>query len=173
MANLYLLRHAKSDWANIGLSDHDRPLNDRGVKDAARMGRAFARLGVAPDLVICSTAMRARETLERVMAAGGFDWPVQYEPALYMAGMQNIVDIVRRDAGGCKRALLVGHNPGFHNTAIELIRTGDPDLIHALDYKYPTGTFTDIEFDEPRLANIELSTGTLKQFLKPKDQTNA
>jgi phosphohistidine phosphatase len=173
MANLYLLRHAKSDWGNVKLLDHDRPLNDRGRKDAARMGRSLAKLGVAPEIVICSTAVRARETLERVMEAGGFDWPVQYEPALYMAGVANILGVVHSDAGEHKSALLVGHNPGFHSVAMEMIRSGEPELVHALDYKYPTGTFADIEFADATLGTVERSTGVLRQFLKPKDQTNA
>jgi phosphohistidine phosphatase len=173
MANLYLLRHAKSDWGNVKLSDHDRPLNDRGRKDAARMGRSLARLGISPEIVICSTAVRARETLERVMDAGGLDWAVQYEPALYMAGVSTILGVVRSDAGACKSALLVGHNPGFHSVAMEMIRSGEPELVHALDYKYPTGTFADIAFDDATLGTVERSTGVLRQFLRPKDQTNA
>lgn len=172
MANLYLLRHAKSDWADPRLSDHDRPLNDRGRKNAARMGRRFASLGVAPEVVICSTAVRARETLERVMDAGGFDWQVHYEPALYMAGVPNILSAIRSEAAAARSALLVGHNPGFHAAAIELIKTGEPALVHALDYKYPTGTFADIEFADETLGTIEVSTGVLKQFLTPRSQTN-
>lgn len=173
MANLYLLRHAKSDWGNARLSDHDRPLNDRGRKDAARMGRSLAKLGISPEVVICSTATRARETLDLVMEAGGFDWQVQYEPALYMAGVSNILGVVKSDAGESRSALLVGHNPGFHSVAMDLIRSGEPELVHALDYKYPTGTFADIEFEDATLGTIEPSTGYLRQFLRPKDQTKA
>ena len=173
MANLYLLRHAKSDWGNAKRSDHDRPLNERGRKNAARMGRTFARLGLMPELVLCSTAVRARETLQRAMDAGGLDWRVQYEPGLYMAGLATILSVVKSEAGACKSALLVGHNPGFHAAAIEFIRTGEPELVHALDYKYPTGTFTDIEFEDATLDSIEYSTGTLRQFIRPKDQTKA
>ncbi|WP_262692613.1 SixA phosphatase family protein [Kordiimonas aestuarii] len=173
MANLYLLRHAKSDWADVRLSDHDRPLTERGRKNAVRMGRLFAKLGIAPELVVCSTAARARETLERAMDAGQLRWSVQFEPALYMASVETIVSVVRSDAGDCTSALLVGHNPGFHSAALELIKTGEPELVHALDYKYPTGTFADIEFEERRLADIGLSTGCLKRFIKPKDQTMA
>ncbi|WP_020400121.1 SixA phosphatase family protein [Kordiimonas gwangyangensis] len=173
MANLYLLRHAKSDWGDPKLSDHDRVLSERGIKDAGRMGRALARQSLAPEIVICSTATRARQTLELVMDAGGFDWQVQYEPSLYMASVSNILSVIKSDAGECASALLVGHNPGFHSVALDLIRTGAPELVHALDYKYPTGTFAEITFDEARLGDVEPSTGALKQFLKPKDQTKA
>ena len=173
MANLYLLRHAKSDWTSGQVTDHDRPLNERGRKSAARMGRLFAKLGMAPERVICSTAMRARETLDVAMEAGGLDWPVQYGPALYMAATQTILGVVRSDAGDCESALLVGHNPGFHSTAMELIKTGAPELVHALDYKYPTGTLCEIEFDDKYLADITPSSGTLKRFVRPSDQTNA
>ena len=173
MANLYLLRHAKSDWENMSLSDHDRPLSPRGEKAAANMGRALARQSLAPEIVLCSTALRARSTLDLVMDAGEFAWPVQYEPALYGASVQGILNIVRTDAGTLKRVLLVGHNPGFHYVARHLVYTGDSELLTALDFKYPTGTFADIEIPDARLADISGSTGILKQFLRPRDQTNA
>lgn len=173
MANLYLLRHAKSDWEDMTVSDHDRPLSPRGVKAAAKMGRALARQGTAPEIVLCSTALRARETLELVMQAGDLAWPVQFEPALYGASVQAILSIVRADAGAFHRALLVGHNPGFHYVARHLVYTGDSELLTALDYKYPTGAFADIELPDATLADITPSTGILKQFLRPRDQTNA
>ncbi|WP_417465952.1 SixA phosphatase family protein [Kordiimonas sp.] len=173
MANLYLLRHAKSDWEDMSLSDHDRPLSPRGEKAAANMGRTLARQGLAPEIVLCSTALRARATLDLVMEAGDFSWPVQFEPALYGASVQAILSIIRADAGSFSRALLVGHNPGFHYVAKHLVYTGESELLTALDYKYPTGTFADIEFPDARLNDISPSAGVLKQFLRPRDQTNA
>ena len=167
MANLYLLRHAKSDWTDLRLSDHDRPLNERGRKAATQMGRRLASDGVMPDLVICSTARRAQETLGRVIEGGALEWRVQYEPALYGAGTTTILDIVGADAGGCASVLLVGHNPGFHDIAMMLAQEGETGLLAALRHKYPTGTFADIEFASHTLAESLPGPGKLVRFIAP------
>lgn len=168
MVQLYLLRHAKSDWG-AGLPDHDRPLNGRGRKAAAAIGREMAARGIAPDLVICSTAKRARETLERTVKAGDLEVEVQYEPALYLAGVDTILRTVRRDAGNCQSVLLVGHNPGFHGTALELASSGPDAEMHTLQMKYPTGALCAVSFDGDTIADIDFSEGKLDFFLRPRD----
>ncbi len=169
MARLYLLRHAKSDWSQHGLSDHERPLNKRGRRAAAEIGRFAALENIQPGLVLCSTAVRAKETLSRVMEAGKLDWPVQFDPALYGAGVQSIVQIAIREAGDRESVLLVGHNPGFHDTALALAADGDPAMLEQMRWKYPTGTLSAIDLSCPRIGDIGGEQGTLTLFCRPKD----
>jgi phosphohistidine phosphatase len=122
---LLLMRHAKSDWTDAVLEDHDRPLNDRGRRDAPRMGRLLAAEGLVPDLVVCSTAVRARQTLEGLAAGGGLgEAAVVHEASLYLASPGTILAVARAavgDAGGePERVLLIGHNPGMEELASRL-----------------------------------------------------
>lgn len=131
MKRLLLMRHAKSDWTDAVLEDHDRPLNDRGRRDAPRMGRLLAAEGLVPDLVVCSTAVRARQTLEGLAAGGGLgEAAVVHEASLYLASPGTILAVARAavgdagaagDAGGePERVLLIGHNPGMEELASRL-----------------------------------------------------
>jgi len=169
MAQLFLLRHAKSDWRDISVADHDRPLNERGHRAATMMG-LFAKVRkIKPALVLCSTATRARMTLDAVMTAGGLDWPVQFEPSLYGASASEILRTVHHEAGEQPSVLLVGHNPGFHEAALLLTQEGAPDDLANLRTKYPTCSLCEIKFAGPDLSNIGPSTGELVQFVRPRD----
>lgn len=123
MKRLWLLRHAKSSWDEPGLADHDRPLAPRGRKAAKRM-RAWAdEHDVRPDLVLCSTAVRARATLELVVDGLG-DPAIEFEDGLYHAWETDLLSrlqAVPADVGGL---LMVGHNPGFENLVALLAPPG-------------------------------------------------
>jgi phosphohistidine phosphatase len=113
---LVLLRHAKSDWPDV--ADHDRPLAKRGRRDAPAVGRWLVRSGYRPDAVICSTALRARETWELaedglLRAAPGAAPEVRYEDRVYEATVLGLLMPVREFAAEWRTALLVGHNPGM------------------------------------------------------------
>ena len=115
MKTLLVLRHGKSSWTDRGRADHDRPLAKRGKRDALRMARLISAHALVPDVVLSSTALRAKDTAERVVAAWRGSAPsVRYDRSLYHAGPDAIVDVLRRvrppDAG---RVMLVGHNPGL------------------------------------------------------------
>jgi phosphohistidine phosphatase len=111
---LLVLRHGKSSWSDGGLADHDRPLKKRGRKDAPKMGRALLDHGLVPDLILSSTARRARETALLVAEASGHRGAVQLEAELYEADPAKVLEVVRRSAGGAgDRIMLVGHNPAF------------------------------------------------------------
>ncbi|MHC4809352.1 MAG: SixA phosphatase family protein [Planctomycetota bacterium] len=133
MTHLLLMRHAKSDWTDAVLEDHERPLNDRGRRDAPRMGRLLAAEGLMPDLVVCSTAVRARQTLEGLTAGGGLGEAghaaVVHEASLYLATPGTILAVARAAvtgtgagvaAGDPERVLLIGHNPGMEQLASRL-----------------------------------------------------
>ena len=120
---LVLLRHAKSDWPDV--ADHDRPLAKRGRRDAPAVGRWLGRSGYAPDAVICSTALRARETWKLASAglrtaAPGADPAVRYESRVYEATVLGLLMLVREFPPEWRTALLVGHNPGMAELTVGL-----------------------------------------------------
>jgi phosphohistidine phosphatase len=120
---LVLLRHAKSDWPDV--ADHDRPLAKRGRRDAPAVGRWLGEAGYVPDAVVCSTALRARETWE--LASGGLlaavpgaSPAVRLEPRVYDASVLGLLMLVREFPPEWRTALMVGHNPGLAELAAGL-----------------------------------------------------
>ena len=172
MKTLYFLRHAKSDWSDLSLPDYERPLNARGRRACMKIGLALQRMGVMPDRVLCSTATRAQETLERVMSAGELSWPVTREGGLYGAGADRILSLIRQQPDDCSSLLLVGHNPGFQDLVVGLSGEEAKDgMIDRANRKLPTGAFAEISFTENSFQQIGLGSGCLQQFVKPKDKT--
>ena len=111
MKRILLMRHAKSSWSNPGLSDHQRPLNKRGKRDAPRMGRFLADEDLLPDLILCSTAARARATAEGIMDAPGFEGEVEYHDELYHADTYVFIELLQKLPETIRLPMLVGHNP--------------------------------------------------------------
>ena len=134
MVHLMLLRHAKSDWSNEELSDKDRPLNPRGQRAAPEMGRWMRKHGWLPDRILCSSAKRTIETLDRIQEVwrqsehgdhrfdDGID--VHFLEQLYMASPQSILEEAIRYASNVQSLLIIGHNPGMEMLARRL---GDGD----------------------------------------------
>jgi phosphohistidine phosphatase len=110
---LLLMRHAKSSWDNPGWSDHDRPLNERGMRDAPRMGHFLSEHGLEPSLIVSSTAIRARQTAERVAEVCRYTGPIVFEPQLYHASTSDWSHVFARLPDEHHRVLCVGHNPGL------------------------------------------------------------
>ena len=121
---LTLLRHAKSDWPDV--PDHDRPLAKRGRKDAPRIGRWLRAHGYAPDLVICSTALRTRQTWDLVRAELNGSAEVRFEPRAYGASALTLLYLCRELPAACHAALLIGHNPGIEELAASLGGASEP-----------------------------------------------
>jgi phosphohistidine phosphatase len=120
---LILLRHAKSDWPDV--ADHDRPLARRGRRDSPAVGRWLSGAGYVPDAVVCSTALRARQTWELASgalasAAGGAGPPVCYEPRVYQATVLGLLMLVREFPDDRHTMLIVGHNPGLAELVVGL-----------------------------------------------------
>jgi phosphohistidine phosphatase len=118
---LILLRHAKSGWPD-GVPDHDRPLAGRGRRDAAAIGRWLRDRGYLPDAVVCSTALRARQTWELLAPQLGPQArpAVTFQPLAYAASADGLLRLARELPGRCRAALLVGHNPGLAELAAGL-----------------------------------------------------
>ena len=120
MKHLLILRHAKSSWRESGIDDHDRPLNERGQRDAPRMGRLLASAGRVPERIVSSTAARARTTAALVAEACGYDGDLLLTEQLYLAGPADCIDVVRAIPDNPASVMLVAHNPGLEQL-VELL----------------------------------------------------
>lgn len=122
---LYLVRHAKSSWVNPSYSDFDRPLNDRGQRDAPEMGRRLHEKGVKPDLIVCSPARRAMETLELLNTELGVDQDsIFMQKRLYEASAPTLINIIQSLENSAESAMIIGHNPSMSWIAAEI--SGEP-----------------------------------------------
>jgi phosphohistidine phosphatase len=168
---LLLLRHAKSSWDNVRLSDHDRPLARRGERAAPAMGAHFAGTDLRVDRIVSSTAVRAESTARLFRDAFGRQIPLTRRRDLYHAADRDILAIAREEVGSDEdvRIMLVGHNPGMHDLACFLCGAGEPDEIARLRAKFPTASLA--EFDLPRrpAQNVDANSGRLVRFVRPKD----
>jgi phosphohistidine phosphatase len=113
MKTLLILRHAKSSWGDPTLPDHDRPLNERGKRDAPRMGQLLKDQQLLPDLIVSSTAKRARKTAAKVAEACGYQREIELSSRLYHAYPDDYVQVLRELGDHHQCVLVVGHNPGL------------------------------------------------------------
>ncbi|MFQ5733465.1 MAG: histidine phosphatase family protein [Planctomycetaceae bacterium] len=113
MKTLFLLRHAKSSWKNDLLTDHERPLNKRGRTTAPLMGRFMAEKDLQPDVIVSSTALRAKQTTDLIVESSQFPADVQFTDELYPSGVSRCLSALQTYAGGSDAVMLVGHNPGL------------------------------------------------------------
>lgn len=169
MLELLLLRHAKSAWDQPFGDDHDRDLAPRGVKAARRIGRELAQRRLVPDLVLCSTATRARRTLDLVLPAFADAPPVRYLRSLYLAAPSRMLEIAQRQPPDVHRLMLVGHDPGMHGVAQRLAGSGDAADLAALTAKFPTGACVRLAFPVASWREIGEGAGRLMDFLRPRE----
>ena len=167
MKRLLLLRHAKSAWPE-GVEDHDRPLGDRGRRDAPRMGAYMASAGLQPDFALVSSARRTQETWALVEQAFAKPCPSRTVPAIYEAEPAAILAAIRTAPEESETLLVIGHNPGFENLAALLVLGGDGDALERLRTKYPTAGLAVIVFDVECWENAAPGTGRLEGFVTPK-----
>jgi phosphohistidine phosphatase len=134
---LYLLRHAKSSWDDAGVADHERPLAKRGRRATEAIAAYLSEHAVAPELVLCSTARRTRETLERIEPALGTP-EVSHEDELYGASAGELMERLREVPDGVGSVMLIGHNPGIEDLAGALVG-------RAVASKFPTAALATLE----------------------------
>jgi phosphohistidine phosphatase len=144
MKSLYLLRHAKSSWKDPALNDHDRPLSKRGRQAAKIMATYLRQSKIAPDLVICSTAVRAQQTLDPIIQGAKIPPKVVLTRELY-GGTRQLWEQLWNLPESAKSVLLIGHNPALHDLALELVRADKPSP-WALE-KFPTAALATFHFD--------------------------
>lgn len=172
--HLLLFRHAKSDWSDPGLDDHDRPLADRGLNAAPRMGRYMAEAGLVPDLVLCSTARRAQDTWMLAAAAfvrAGHPMPVpETTRALYMAEPVTFRELIGALPKSARTVCVVGHNPGMERFAAELAEQGGADraALTEMTGKFPTAGLAVFVAKKRPWSEIAAGPFRLERFVTPR-----
>ncbi|MGC1276353.1 MAG: histidine phosphatase family protein [Planctomycetaceae bacterium] len=166
MKTLLLMRHAKSSHDDEGLSDHERPLNDRGRCDAPRLverlqeAERLTDADLLPDRLLCSTARRAKETAAFFAAIEGVERPISYDHRLYHATPEGVLDVVAGSGGTAERLMIVGHNPGLEQLVRHL--TGE-------DRHMATAAIARIELPIEAWPEVAAPlTGRLVDFWKPR-----
>jgi phosphohistidine phosphatase len=173
MHQLILLRHAKAARESAEVSDHDRPLTADGRRAAAAMGQAMRRAGLAPDVVLVSSAVRTQETLDALEAAQVWDERPNIDtlPALYMATHGQIRDFLRDLPETVRSALVVGHNPGLQDLAQTLAgpagRAGSKAGAKLAE-EFPTASLAEFLVTTP-WRKLGAGAAALERFLQPAD----
>jgi len=169
MRQLLLLRHAKSAWDDPALADHARPLNNRGRAAARLMAAEMQRLGLTPDLVLVSSARRTLQTLEALKPLEGSPI-VTISDALYLAPWEGLLAALNQVPDTVRSVLLIGHNPGLHDLALNLLPPGTAatPMLFRLQEGYPTGALTEFAIAKP-WHDLTDGGGRLMAFIAPRD----
>lgn len=159
MKTVWLLRHAKSSWEDDMLSDHDRPLAPRGRKAGKRLRRFVSENGIRPDLALCSTALRARSTLDLVLPGLGAP-RVELDGDIYLASAHALLLRLKLLEPVVSRVMLVGHNPGLHELACLLAPPGPEAL--------PTGALAELRLAIDDWPSAAPGCATLDRLTLPR-----
>jgi phosphohistidine phosphatase len=158
---LLILRHAKSSWEFAELSDHDRPLNNRGKRDAPRIGRKLLKEGLIPQLIISSSAVRAYATAQKVAKACGYDAEITIDSSLYGSGYAKYLNALKNQNDQYNIIMLVGHNP--HSEQLLEILTGKM-------ISMPTCSVACLRLDIRTWKDVNAQTkGELVNIWRPKE----
>ena len=164
MKTLLILRHAKSSWKNAGLADHDRPLNKRGERDAPRMGSLLREEMLVPDLIISSSARRARMTVEAVVTESGYSGEVRFSRELYAAGPEAYIETLQALEDGLECVMVVGHNPDLEEL-LEML-SGEAEIL-------PTAALSQVELDIDHWQDLPIEAdnppGKLVALWRPRE----
>lgn len=164
---IHLLRHAKSSWSEPGLADHDRPLSGRGRRAAGVVARYLADANIMPDLVLCSTALRAHQTLDLILPA--IKPPkIIIDRELYDAGERLLLDYIRDLPDAVEAVLLIGHNPGLQLLAMTLAQPGSKTALPEQDGKFPTAALASFQF-AGSWPTLQPHRAALTAFITPRD----
>ncbi|MBB4313381.1 SixA phosphatase family protein [Roseospira marina] len=171
MRRLYLLRHAKSSWDAPNLEDHDRPLAPRGQRAGRAMAAVVRHLAPRPDLVLCSTAARARETLDLVRGSLGAGVPVRIEGALYAFDPHAVRRCLAQVDDAAGSVLVVGHNPALECLAAELAPEDTGDPARRLRRKFPTAALATLDVPAARWQDLTgpHASARIVAFTRPAD----
>lgn len=169
MKTLILMRHAKSSWSEPGLDDHDRPLNARGKAAAPVMARWLAAQALVPDVVLCSTAKRARQTVKRMRDAVPALPEPELLPGLYHAMPGQIMAQLRNLPPTARCVMVVAHQPGLGATAARLADGSEPPDCAAAFGHFPTAAVAVLELGEGSWRAIGWGRAAFRRFARPKD----
>jgi len=167
MLRLFILRHAKSSWATAGLTDVQRPLNERGLKDLPKIVTAMAERNYRPDHVYCSSARRTRMTLSGLYNDEKSTPPTTFSDFLYSGSTQDYL-LTLTAHPRAESILIIGHNPCVYMLANQLVKSGETSQMDELAIKYPTGALSVIDFDINDWRKLTPDSGVLVEFIKPR-----
>jgi phosphohistidine phosphatase len=167
MKRVYLLRHAKSSWKDDSVADRDRRLAGRGRRAARAMAGHLEAEQIRPDLVLCSPALRTRETLQRVESAFGDRVEARLDEALYGASEPELLARLKALPEEVGSVMLIGHNPGLEELALALASDGEG--LARMRAKYPTAALATIDLPAERWSVIERGSGELVGYVRPRD----
>jgi phosphohistidine phosphatase len=162
---LYLLRHAKSSWSDPTLPDRERPLAPRGRRDAKRIADHLVRLGVVPELVLCSSARRTRETLELLEPALDAA-TVSLEAEFYGAWAGTLLERLHAVPETVASVMLIGHNPGLEDLALDLASAGAE--LARLEEKFPTAALATLTIATATWERLSRADAVLAAYVVPK-----
>jgi phosphohistidine phosphatase len=161
---LLILRHAKSSWAQAGQDDWQRPLNDRGLRDAPAVGEWLREQSLVPDLIITSDAVRARTTAQAVAAASGYKGELVVEPSLYLATPDDAIAVLSGVADDARSVMIVGHNPGLEDLVAQLT-----DEHHGM----PTAAIVHLTVPIARWSELDGTTAaSILDTWQPRDRSD-
>ena len=164
MKTIILFRHGKSDWSAEDTIDHDRSLAPRGIKASKMMGEYLSNENSVPDLVISSTAVRARTTAENAMEFGEWGCPIELERGIYGGPPQFLLELINKQDDQYVSICLVGHEPNFSSFIALATNTHYQ--------RFPTASMARIDFTLDRWSYISMGSGTLKWLIRPKELSN-
>lgn len=166
MRYLYLLRHAKSLWNDASLQDFERPLSNRGTRDAKKMSEFIKREKISVDLVLCSSAIRTMQTLEEIKSSLGSTANVTIDESLYTFDPERVLARLAQVPPEILAVMIIGHNPAMQAIAASMAKPGA--LKQRLSAKYPTAALSMIALrnESWNLANPQVSQ---TDFVAPKD----
>lgn len=167
MKRLYLLRHAKSSWNDDSLSDRDRPLAPRGRRTAKRLARYLRDRSVAPEVVLCSSALRTRQTLEVIEDGLGGEPELLIEDDLYGASAEAMLERLQRLRADAASVLLIAHNPGVQDLTVLLARGGKAR--ERVRVHFPTAALAVLETDSGEWAELGPGSATLVDYVMPRE----
>ena len=161
MKELLIMRHAKSSWSNVHLSDHQRPLNKRGKNDAPRMGKLLKRMELTPDLIISSTAERAMTTAELAALSSDYEQEIELTSDFYHAEPEAYLEVLRDVDDKYGRVMVVGHNPGMEDLV---------ELLSGHATRFTTANIAHIRLPIDNWSALtEETQGTLLNLWRPKE----
>ena len=165
---LYILRHAKAETGSATQEDHARGLVERGAKAAQIMGAYLFRHGIRPDKVICSDAMRTRQTWANIESIYPVPLNVEYSAKLYLSSANEMLPSLATLPDIVTSVLIIAHNPGLHQLCLKLAKEGDEDLLDQMHLKFPTCSFAVLDCGMISWDDVDSARATLLDFVTPR-----
>lgn len=170
MKTLYLLRHAKTEPGEATQQDHERRLLGRGQRDAMHLGEWLGKQLWRPDLVLCSSSVRTRQTLEQMNLGLAVPLQAQYSEQLYLASAGDLLQIVQQLDDTIRSAMIIGHNPGIHQLCLMLGQAGDAAHLASVEVSFPTCAMATIELGEQHWSQAGVKAGKLLGYYQPNER---